>query len=131
MTDRGKTVRTGIMKSVIAALLVGLCASQAQAQNIMATTPPHDGGMTWVTVTCASTSTPFAVGGGQYLTVQVPPSATQTVWFGWGGTVASPTTATTTTPSQGYAAGTNIAWGGGTGACIVASGTQVISVGYK
>lgn len=114
-----------------APFLLALMIGSALAQNINQTVPPHDGGMTWTTVTCRSTSTNFGVGGGQYLTVQVPPTATQTVWFAWGGTVASPTTATTTTPSQGYAAGTNIAWGGGTGSCIVASGTQDISVGTK
>lgn len=103
----------------------------AMAQNINQVTPPHTGGITWTSVTCGSTTTAFGVAGGQYLTVQVPPSATQTVWFGFGGTAASPTAATTTTPSQGYAAGTNIAWGGGTGSCIVVSGSQVISVGTK
>lgn len=119
------------MKRMIFAVLLGLLAFPAAAQNIMQVVPPQDSGLTWTTVTCANTSTPFTVGGGQYLTVQVPPDATQTVWFGWGGSIASPTTATTATPSQGYAAGTNIAWGGGTGACIVAAGTQVISVGTK
>ncbi len=120
--------RSSIMKWLLLFLLVAFPAS---AQNINQVVPPHDGGMTWTTVTCASTSTNFGVDGGQYLTVQVPPTATQTVWFGWGGSIASPTAATTTTPSQGYAAGTNIVWGGGTGSCIVASGTQVISVGTK
>lgn len=119
------------MKYLITALLLVFAVSQARAQNIMQTVPPQGGGLTWTTVTCGATSTVFGVGGGQYLTVQVPPNATQTVWFGWGGSIASPTAATTTTPSQGYAAGTNIAWGGGTGSCIVAAGTQVISVGTK
>lgn len=103
----------------------------AVAQNINQVTAPQAGGLTWTQVTCGSTTTPFGVAAGQYLTVQVPPSATQTVWFGWGGTAALTPAATTATPSQGYGAGTNISWGGGTGTCIVASGSQVISVGTK
>jgi hypothetical protein len=59
------------------------------------------------------------------LSIQVPPGGS-TVWFAYG--TAS---ATTAPPSQGVAAGTTITWGGGTGSCIVATGTQAITVETK
>jgi hypothetical protein len=101
------------------------------AQTTSQTTAPNTGGMTHISVTCGTTSTAFGVAGSQYLTVQVPTTAAAPVFFGWGGTQAMPTTATTTTASQSYAAGSLITWGGGTGSCIVAFGTQAITVGYR
>ena len=108
-----------------------LSASPALADNVTKTTAPNPGGMTWISVTCGSTSTPFGIGAGEYMTVQIPLTASQSVFFGWGGSVASPTIATAAPPSQSYSAGTTITWGGGTGSCIVASGSQTISVGYR
>ncbi len=87
---------------------------------------PSNVGLNFVKVTCGTTTTAFGVTGASYLTVQIPPTAMQTVWFAWNGTAA-----TTAPPSQGYSATTNVTWGGGTGSCIVASGTQDITVGYK
>lgn len=83
----------------------------------------------WTSVTCAATSTSFGLPtpGPIYLSVQVPPSAMQNVCFGWGQNAA-----TLNPPSQCYGAGTVIEFQkGGTGSCIVSSGTQAITVGYQ
>lgn len=102
-------------------LLAALPASAQTPFNAL----PNPGGMTWTTVTCGTSSTPFGVAGGSYLVVKIPATGS-TVWFGWGTNAA-----TTATPSEDFAAGSLIQWGGGTGSCIVASGTQSITVGYK
>ena len=96
----------------------------AQGANVVTpVTAPNAMDITATAVTCGATSTAFGVTGSYYLKIQVPPTATQTVWFGWGTTAA-----TTSTPSEGYTAGTDVAWGGGTGSCIVATGSQSITV---
>lgn len=113
------------MRRTLAFLFV-LLAWPAFGQQITKTTAPDNSGLAWSSVTCANTSTSLGVYAKNYLTVQVPPTASQNVCFAWGGAAA-----TTSPPSQCYAAGTNISWGGGTGACIVASSTQAISVGVQ
>lgn len=102
-------------------------SNQFGNQNPLASVPaPNTVNLQWTTVHCGSTSTPFGVTGNLYLTIQVPPAAVN-VGFAWG--VGA--TATMLPPSQVYGAQTNITWSGGTGACIVATGTQDISVGYR
>lgn len=112
------------MRSIRYALLLSLLASPsfAQAPSVV-TTPPNNYGATATAVTCGTSSTSFGVSGRNYLSVNVPIGA-GTVWFAWG----PGATATTAPPSQSYNGGTTIQWGGGTGACIVASGTQAITV---
>lgn len=85
---------------------------------------PNANNVTGTTVTCANTSTAFGVSGSAYLSILVPPTATQNVCFAWGPSAA----ATTAPPSECFAAGSLFNWGGGTGACIVATGTQTITV---
>jgi hypothetical protein len=113
------------MRRLLALFL--LLACPAFGQQIIKTTAPDNSGVAWSSVTCAATSTPLAVYGKYYLTIQVPLGASQNVCFAWGASA----TATTSPPSQCYEAGANISWGGGTGACIVGSSTQAISVGVQ
>ena len=108
---------------------LALLSTAARAQVV------GNGNLTWIPITCTTTSTPFGINANQYLTVNIPVSG-GTVWFGWGfnQTTGAPNPATTAPPSQSYAGGTTgstIQWGAGTGSCITASGTQTISVGYK
>ena len=103
--------------------VIALFPVHAYSQNTMQVTAPKNDVMTWTSVNCSTTSTPFGVAGRAYLTVQVPAG---TVCFGWDSNAA-----TLLPPSQCYTSGTVISWGGGTGSCIVASGTQAISVGTK
>jgi hypothetical protein len=117
------------MKRLLVALSIGL-STPASAQ-IFYPSAPNNIGTTWISVTCGTTSTPFGISAGQYLSVQVPPTSTQNVFIAWGGVGATPTTATTTATTQQYAPGWTATWGGGMGSCIVASGTQAITVGYK
>lgn len=88
---------------------------------------PASTALTWSSVTCAATSTSLGVTAASYMTVLIPPDATATkVCFSWNASTA----ATLTPPSQCYGAGTLIKWTqGGTGKCIVPSGTQAITVG--
>ena len=109
------------------AFLAALCLAPTICSAQIITNPPSASGVTFSTVTCATTSTAFVVRGGSYLSVQVPPSAAGTVWFAWG----EAATATLAPPSQGFLGGATLNWSGGTGACIVASGTQAISVGTR
>jgi hypothetical protein len=109
------------MKKLLLILL--LLPGIARAQYFNGTGAPSANGVNAATVTCGSSSTPFTVTGNNYLSIQTPIGGSQ-VCFAWGPSA----TATTSPPSQCYAAGTNIAWGGGTGACIVATGSQAISV---
>ena len=111
--------------------LIGLGEAMAQSFPVQMN-GLNTGGMTFVQVTCGASSTGLGVAGASYLTVQVPSTASQLVYFNWGGTVALPVTAVANASNQSYGAGSKIDWpGGGTGACIVASGTQVVTVGYK
>ncbi len=89
-------------------------------------TAPSTVGTTFTSVTCGSTSTSFGVTGTSYLAINIPITATQNVYFAWNGA-----TATVSPPSEGFAPGTTVAWGGGTGSCIVASGTQAVTVVTK
>lgn len=89
-------------------------------------TTPSASAVTPTTVTCGTTSTAFGVTGTSYLSVWVPPADTANVCFGWGSNAA-----TTSAPSQCFGPGTAVSWGGGTGACIVATGTQPIVVETK
>jgi hypothetical protein len=86
---------------------------------------PNTINLTWKTLNCGATSTPFGAVGLVYLTIQIP-SGGQSVGFGWNAAAA-----TMASPSQVFQAGTTIVWGGGTGSCIVASGTQPITIGYR
>jgi hypothetical protein len=101
--------------------------NQIGDQNPMSTVDaPNPATVTWTAVTCGTSSTPFGITGASYLSVHMPPGAVNT-GFGWG---SSP--ATMAAPSQVYAAGSpDIKWHGGTGSCIVATGTQVITVGTR
>jgi hypothetical protein len=112
-------------------LLVLLVAAQANAQTNSAGVPSANS-MTFVAVSCGTTSTPFGQASRDYLTVNIPPTVTQTaVWFSWGinaGT-GQPNAATVGPPSQAFVPGQTLAWAGGTGSCIVASGTATITVG--
>ncbi len=87
---------------------------------------PSASAVTATSVTCGSTSTALGVTGVSYLSVLIPPAASQNVCFAWGAG-----TATTSPPSQCFAPGVAVSWGGGTGACIVASGSQAITVESK
>lgn len=116
------------MKFLLALLLLLLpAAAGAQSSSFFTfTAAPNASQVTSSTVTCAATSTPLGVTANQYLSIALPPSGA-TVCFAWGANA----TATTAPPSQCFTAGTVLAWGGGTGACIVATGTQAITVGVK
>ena len=114
------------MKSLIVAF--ALFATAAHAQPIFEFNgAPNANTVTATTVTCGTSSTAFGVTGNTYLSVLVPPTATQNVGFAWGPSA----TATTGPPSQLFGAGSAVSWGGGTGACIVATGTQTITVETK
>jgi hypothetical protein len=96
--------------------------AQAQPAPLSVVIPPGTVGVTATSVTCGTSSTPFGVTGTTYLSVTIPPGAGN-VWFAWNGS-----TATTAPPSQAFTGGTTITWGGGTGTCIVSTGTQAITV---
>jgi hypothetical protein len=114
-----------MIRSVCTLFLAALLLSGG-AHAFTQTTPPDMTNIAWSTVTCGSTSTALPAAS-TYQTIRIPATAGQLVWFTWGQGV----TATTATPSQDYGAGTNIVTGGGAGACIVAAGSQAISVGVK
>lgn len=86
---------------------------------------PSAGNVTSTAVTCAATSTALGVTGASYLSVLIPLSG-QNVCFGWGNAAA-----TLSPPSQCFSPGTLVAWGGGTGSCIVASSTQAVTVNTR
>jgi hypothetical protein len=73
--------------------------SVARAQSLSALPLFNPGGMTWVSVTCGTTSTPLGVSASQYLVVQVPSTASQVVFFGWGSAAATTTTASESSPA--------------------------------
>lgn len=87
---------------------------------------PSANSVTATAVTCATTSTALGVTGTSYVSILIPPTATQNVCFAW-----NAATATTSPPSQCFGPGTAVSWGGGTGACIVATGSQAITVETK
>lgn len=86
------------------------------------TTAPLTSGITATSVTCGTTSTALPTGI-TYLHINVPPTVTQSVCFAWNGN-----TATMTPPSECYSPPVDLTWGGGTGSCIVASGSANITV---
>lgn len=114
---------------LLAALFLILLPGIADAQTSSFfgfTGAPNASQVTAANVTCAATSTPLGVTANQYLSINLP-SGGSAVCFAWG----AGATATTAPPSQCFAAGTTLAWGGGTGACIVATGTQAITLEIK
>lgn len=90
------------------------------------TTAPNTALTTWVAINCGTVSTPFGVTGTTYLHVQIPNTVVQNIGFGWNGTPA-----TLTPPSEVFGGNVDFDFAGGTGSCIVASGTASITVGYK
>lgn len=114
---------------LLSAPLLILLPSTAAAQSASFfgfTDAPNASQVTASAVTCAATSTPLGVTANQYLSINLPAGGA-TVCFAWG----PGATATLTPPSQCFAAGTTLAWGGGTGACIVATSTQAITLETK
>jgi hypothetical protein len=110
----------------VLAMMLALACGNARAQQVVTpTTAPNTQGITSTAVTCGTTSTPFGVTAIYYLHIHIPNGA-PTVWFAW-----NSNTATTSPPSEDWTGANgpiDITWGGGTGSCIVASGTQVITV---
>ena len=86
---------------------------------------PNASGLSLATVTCNATSTPLGVTGAAYLAIQIPPGGIQ-VCFAPGSTAA-----TNAPPSKCYPAGVDFQFSGGTATCIVAAGSQTISVWLK
>lgn len=114
------------MRRVLCVLFALVLAGSATAQPV--TTAPNANVISWATVTCGATSTPFGVTGNQYLTVNIPPDATATkVCFQYGPNAV----ATLLPPSQCFPPATTFTFGGGTGACIVSTGTQAVTVGTR
>lgn len=116
-------LRRGVGVLAMLALLPLAAHAQQQVNVVNNVVAPAAGYVTQTAVTCGATSTPLGVTGTTYLSVWIAPSASQTVCFGWGATAA-----TMSPPSQCFAAGTQISWSGGTGSCIVASGSQAVVV---
>ncbi len=110
------------MKRIIAAAIGILAACPAFA--FTETVPPSMSQMTWSTVTCGTTTTPLPAAS-TFMLIKIP-QAGATVFFGFSGNPA-----TTSTPSVDFPGGTWVTFGGGQSQCIVASGTQPISVGVK
>ena len=109
-------------------IVFGVFAHRAHAQNVNViggALAPNATQLSIASVTCGTSSTPFNVTGVSYLAVQIP-SGGATVWFAPSGTAA-----TTAAPSKGWVGGTDFQLSGGSLNCIVASGSQVISVWYK
>lgn len=92
--------------------------------SVTAAPAPSTTGTTTTNVTCGTSSTAFGVTGTTYLSVSVDSNATQAVCFGWGADPA-------VTTRQCFSGPAILSWGGGTGSCRVASGTQVVSVVTK
>ncbi len=121
-------MRQSIWVTVLVTLAVGCGGISARAQSTFQfPNAPNANSVTPTTVTCGTTSTAFGVTGNTYLGVLIPPTASQNVGFAWGANA----TATLNPPSEVFSAGSMISWAGGTGACIVASGTQTITVETK
>ena len=121
------------MRRIAIAFLLGLLivSTSALAQGTQpvwvygGALAPNASQLTVTSVTCGSTSTALGVTGAAYLAIQVPPGGSQ-VCFAPGSTAA-----TTAAPSKCYSPGTDIQFAGGTGTCIVSTGSQAISVWTK
>ena len=93
------------------------------AQGNIVAVAPNTIGIVSTSVTCSTSSTPFGVSGPMYLHVNIPPNVTQQVCFAWNATAA-----TLSPPSECYTPPTDLTFQGGTGTCIVASGSALITV---
>lgn len=105
-------------------LLLPIAAARADG-GFNFSNAPNANNLTGTAVTCGATSTALGVTGNSYLSISIPPGpATQTVCFAWGPSA----TATMSPPSECFTQGALFSFAGGTGACIVASGSQAITV---
>ncbi len=120
-------MRHSIRVTILVTLAAVCGAISARAQQVFEfPNAPNANSITSTAVTCGTTSTPFGVTGNTYLGAFIPPTG-QNVGFASGPNA----TATMTPPSVVLVPGAIASWAGGTAACIVASGTQVITVETK
>jgi hypothetical protein len=110
---------------IVLILIAAMVAAHAQNTYFSFPQAPNTLGTTPTSVTCGSSSTPLGVTGNSYISIQIPPGG-QNVCF-----ALKSTAATLNPPSQCFGGGTTFGWGGGTLTCIVASGSQAITVETK